>query len=56
MQNNNILIRSVNSFFGGILKKNTHGLINMGDRMREHNQSMREQTKKFFEEISKKFR
>ena len=32
----------------GILKKNSHGLIIMGDRMREHNQNMREETKKVF--------
>ena len=45
-----------NFFKQGVLKKNSHSLIIMGDRMREHNQSMREETKKFFEEISKKFR
>ena len=40
----------------GILKKNAHGLIIMGDRMREHNQNMREETKKFFYEVVEKFK
>ena len=39
-----------------ILKKNAHGLIIMGDRMREHNQTMREETKKFFYEVAGKFK
>ena len=39
-----------------ILKKNSHGLIIMGDRMREQNQTMREETKKFFIEIAEKFK
>ena len=39
-----------------ILKKNAHGLIIMGDRMREHNQTMREETKKFFYEVAEKFK
>ena len=39
-----------------ILKKNFHGLIIMGDRMREQNQTMREETKKFFYEVAEKFK
>ena len=39
-----------------ILKKNSHGLIIMGDRMREQNQTMREETKKFFVEVAEKFK
>ena len=39
-----------------ILKRNSHGLIIMGDRMREHNQTMREETKKFFYEVAEKFK
>ena len=39
-----------------ILKKNFHGLIIMGDSMREQNQNMREETKKFFYEVAEKFK
>ena len=46
-----------NTFFKQeILKKNFHGLIIMGDRMREQNQTMREETKKFFYEVAEKFK
>ena len=49
--------RICDTFFKqGILKKNAHGLIIMGDRMREHNQTMREETKKFFYEVAGKFK
>jgi len=49
--------RICDAFFKqGILKKNSHGLIIMGDRMREHNQTMREETKKFFYEVAGKFK
>ena len=40
----------------GILKKNSKGLIIMGDRMREENQTMREETKKFFYEVARNFK
>ena len=39
-----------------ILKKNSYGLIVMGDRMREQNQTMREEAKKFFYEVAEKFK
>ena len=39
-----------------ILKKNSYGLIVMGDRMREKNQIMREEAKKFFYEVAEKFK
>ena len=39
-----------------ILKKNSYGLIVMGDRMREKNQTMREEAKKFFYEVAEKFK
>jgi len=45
-----------NFFKQGVLKKNSHGLIIMGDRMREQNQNMREETKKFFYEVAGKFK
>ena len=45
-----------NFFKQGLLKKNSHGLIIMGDRMREQNQNMREETKKFFYEVAGKFK
>ena len=49
--------RICDTFFKqGIFKKNSHGLIIMGDRMREHNQTMREETKKFFYEVAEKFK
>ena len=49
--------RICDAFFKqGILKKNLYGLIIMGDRMREHNQTMREETKKFFYEVAEKFK
>ena len=49
--------RICDTFFKqGIFKKNSHGLIIMGDRMREHNQTMREETKKFFYEVAGKFK
>ena len=39
-----------------IFKKNSHGLIIMGEKMREQNQEMREETKKFFIEVAKNFK
>ena len=49
--------RICDTFFKqGILKKNSNGLIIMGDRMREQNQTMREETKKFFCEVAGKFK
>ena len=49
--------RICDAFFQkGILKKNSKGLIIMGDRMREENQTMREETKKFFYEVARNFK
>jgi response regulator of citrate/malate metabolism len=39
-----------------IFKKNSHGFIIMGEKMREQNQEMREETKKFFIEVAKNFK
>ena len=49
--------RICDAFFKqGILKKNSQGLIIMGDHLREHNEVMREKTKNFFIEVAKNFK